>query len=71
MQIDPLTPTHLKRYNSAIFAVKELIEAQHVDGYEFLIDTLMMAFYGIDDIVSELEIQQRQDILKKAMEAGK
>jgi len=71
MQINPLTPLHLKRYNSAIFAVKELIEAQHVDGYEFMIDTLMMAFFGIEHIVSELEIQQRQDLLKKAMEAGK
>ncbi len=65
MTIDPLTPTNLKRYNAAVYAVKELIEAQHLDGYEFMTETLMIAFYGIEDIVAKLEARQREDIIKR------
>jgi len=68
MQLSTLTSTNLKRYNSAVFAVKELIQVQKIDGYDHLIDTLMMAYYGIDDIVIEIEQLQRQKQIKRAQQ---
>jgi hypothetical protein len=66
MELQLNTSTQLRRYNSAIYAVKELLEAQKIDGYEFMIDTLMTSYYGIDDIVLHIENKQREDQIKRA-----
>lgn len=65
MQLSELTPTHLKRFNSAIYSVKELIQIQKVDGYDHLVDTLMMAYYGIETIVQDMEQLQREEHIKR------
>ncbi len=61
MQLQTNTSTNLKRLNSSIYAIKELLDAQQVDGHEFMIDTLLSAYYGIDKIVSHIEQIQRED----------
>lgn len=58
--------TNLKRYNSAIYSVKELIKAQKIDDYEHLIDTIMLAYYGIEGIITDMEIQNREELIKQA-----
>lgn len=68
MQLQTNTSTHLKRFNSSIYAIKELLDAQKVDGYEFMIDTLLTAYYGIDDIVNHIEQIQREEQIKRAQE---
>lgn len=66
MQNNLLIATHLKRFNSAIYSVKELIEVHRVDGYDHLIDTLMVSYYGIEEIISEMEIKNREEMIKRA-----
>jgi len=68
MQLQTNTPTQLRRLNSSIYAIKELLDAQKVDGYEFMIDTLLSAYYGIDDIVNHIEQIQREERIKRAQQ---
>ncbi len=64
MELQPLTAINLKRYNSMIFAVKELISSQKIDGHDYMTDTLMTAFYGIEDILYHIEELERERIIK-------
>lgn len=68
MTLHTNTSTHLRRLNSTVYAVKELIDAQKVDGYEFMIDTLLTAYYGIEDIVNHIDQIQREEQIKRAQE---
>jgi hypothetical protein len=65
MQLQPTTPLTLRRLNSSIYAVKELIAMQRIDGYDHLIDTLLMAYYGIGRIVDELEQFERETQIQR------
>lgn len=64
MHLPTNTTTHLRRYNNAIYSIKELISAYKIDGYEHMIDTLMMAYYGIDNIIEKLEERESEEQIK-------
>jgi len=64
-KINPLTTLHLKRYSSMIYSIKELIQAQKIDGYDHMIDTLLVAMYGIEDIITDLEQIQREEFIRQ------
>jgi len=65
MQLHGLTTTNFKRHLSAIYAIKELIQSQKMDEYEFMTDTLMVSYYGLQDMLEELEAIQREEIAKR------
>lgn len=60
MKLDGLTTTHFKRHLSAIYAIKELIQAQQIDNYEFMVDTLMSSNYGLENILRDIEAFHRE-----------
>lgn len=68
MELQPLTGTNLKRYNSMIFAVKEIISSQKIDGHDYLTDTLITAYYGIEDILYHIEELERERVIKRNQE---
>ncbi len=67
MKLPSLTGLNLKRYNSMIFAVKELIDNQKIDGYDYMTDTLVTAFYGIENIIEDIEKLERDALIKRQM----
>ncbi|PLY04897.1 MAG: hypothetical protein C0625_15410 [Arcobacter sp.] len=68
MELSRFTGTNLKRYNSMIFAVKELIDNQKIDGYDYMTDTLVTAYYGIENIIEEIEKLERDALIKRQQE---
>ena len=55
MSYPALTTTHLRRYTNTLFMVKEYIHNQKIDEHEPICDTLMIAIYGIEEAISDLE----------------
>ena len=68
MELQIGTSTKLRRLNSAIYAIKELISAQKLDGSDFMIDTLMTSYYGIDEIVIHIEEKESEALIKRQQE---
>ena len=66
MTLDTNTATHLKRHNAAIYAIKELIQTQQLDNTEFITDTLLGAYFGIANIVEQIEQQERENMIRRA-----
>lgn len=71
MKLDGLTTTHFKRHLSAIYAIKELIEAQQIDNYEFMVDVLMSSYYGLDNILRDIEAFHREQFIQRAAKIQK
>ncbi len=60
MNFPTMATTELRRYSNAVYSVKELISKERVDGYEHMIDTLLLAVYGIEDIIVQLNQYQSE-----------
>lgn len=65
MKLNPLTSTHFERHLSAVYAVKEIISLQKIDEHKFMVDTLMTAYYGLEDILEDIQQIQREEFIKR------
>lgn len=66
MQIPILTTTNLHRHAAAVYAICQLIKSEGLDNHEFMSDTLLGVYYGIEEIASGLEQVAREERIKNA-----
>ena len=71
MSYPALTTTHLRRYTNTLFMIKEYIHNAKIDEHEPLCDTLMVAIYGIEDVISDLEKFEYENRLKEKLKSDK
>lgn len=58
----PLTITDLKRYNNLVFLAKEVLEEKYSKEFEHITEALMLAFYGIDELILKLERHEQEQL---------
>ena len=69
MKLPPLTITNLKRYTNTLFMVKEYIYNAKIDEHKPLSDTLLVAIYGIEEVISDLEKFEYENHIKEKLKS--
>ena len=70
MSYPALATTHLRRYTNTLFMIKEYIHKEKIDEHEPICDTLMVAIYGIENIISDLEKYEYEERLKEKLKSN-
>ena len=71
MKLPALTITNLRRYANTLFMVKEYIYNAKIDESQALSDTLMVAIYGIEEVISDLEKFEYENRMKEKLKSDK